>query len=190
MRSAPHWSLLKLHNAGLNPDLRPLCGNHSAPNGQWPCRLNNAIMGRLTQNSLTPGFMQHFRGQDSILTNGYPPGGWPCLSPKSSSAKWPFRVQFPRSALLVVDWMRTIIKRKKKKSAWVQQLCAGLPVVPMSLRVMRRDVCVGPTVCASRRFSPERQWWAQVSDSLLFTRRVPHADTKRERRRLDNFFHN
>lgn len=57
----------------------------------------------------------------------------------------------------------------------------------MSLRVMRRDVCVGPTVCASRRFSPERQWWAQVSDSLLFTRRVPHADTKRERRRLDNF---
>lgn len=57
----------------------------------------------------------------------------------------------------------------------------------MSLRVMRQDVCVGPTVCASRRFSPERQWWAQVSDSLLFTRRVPHADTKRERRRLDNF---
>lgn len=129
--------------------------------------------------------MQHFRGQDSILTNGYPPE-----VDRVYCQKFLHQVTFSSpispSALLVVDWMRTIIKGRKK-SAWVQQLCAALPVVPMSLRVMRRDVCVGPTVCASRRFSPERQWWAQVSDSLLFTRRVPHADTKRERRRLDNF---
>lgn len=114
MRSAPHWSLLKLHNAGLNPDLRPLYGNHSAPNGPWPCRLNNAIMGRLTYNSLTPGFMQHFRGQDSILTNGYPPEV-DRVHRQKFLRQVTFSSPISRSALLVVDWMRTIIKRKKKK---------------------------------------------------------------------------
>lgn len=58
--------------------------------------------------------MQHFRGQDSILTNGYPPE-----VDRVYRQKFLHQVTFSspisRSALLVVDWMRTIIKRKKKK---------------------------------------------------------------------------
>lgn len=107
------------------------------------------------------------------------------ISP-SFYTKWPlFSHQIHCPAWLVLDWMRTIIKTTS-----VQQLRTVLLFPRTSLWVIQRDISVWQTVreaCAPHRFQPERQWWAQVSDSLLFTRRVPHADTKQERQRLDNF---
>lgn len=63
---------------------------------------------------------------------------WRCLSQSFFCTEW----RFISSSWLVVDWMRTIIK---KESAGVQQLRADL--AEESLRVIERDVCVWQTVC-------------------------------------------
>lgn len=79
-------------------------------------------------------------------------------------------------------------ERRTFKKKWLVFSSLALCAAPVSGCVlMEADVHVSHRQFVSRTGSSLRGSAGQVSDSLLFFRRVPRADTKQEHQRLDNF---